>query len=56
VLYMCFLGVKYTIARRGEDGDGRGEADAELFTVISGTSMEDEPPEISGRPEPTPGT
>ena len=56
VLWMTFLGVKYTLARRNEGDGGEGEADAELFTVISGVSLEDEPPEVHPRPDPTPGT
>jgi nitric oxide reductase subunit B len=56
VLWMTFLGVRYTIARYRSGDDGDGEADAELFTVISGVSLEDEPPELEPRAEPTPGT
>ncbi|HMT06186.1 MAG TPA: cbb3-type cytochrome c oxidase subunit I [Solirubrobacterales bacterium] len=56
VLWMTFLGVKYSLARRREGSDEDGDSDADLFTVVSGTSMEDEPPVIEPGAEPTPGT
>jgi len=56
VLWMTFLGVKYTLIRSREGGGGDDEADADLFTVVSGTSLEDEPPEFQSRTDPTPGT
>ncbi|MCB0831272.1 MAG: cbb3-type cytochrome c oxidase subunit I, partial [Solirubrobacterales bacterium] len=56
VLWMTFLGVKYTLIRSREGGGGDDEAGADLFTVVSGTSLEDEPPEFQSRTDPTPGT
>ncbi len=60
-LYITFLGVKYAIKRREQDGQGDDtESMGELFTVVSGPSLDDdspdEPGDGGGRAAPTAGT
>ncbi|MDQ2700964.1 MAG: cbb3-type cytochrome c oxidase subunit I, partial [Actinomycetota bacterium] len=45
-LYITFLGVKYALKRRQQDGpDDGSESMGELFTVVSGPPLDEDPPD-----------
>ena len=60
-VYIAFLGVKYALRGRGQDGpDNEDGHDGDLFTVISGPPLDDDgrdgPADGPGTAAPTPGT
>ncbi|MCO5315497.1 MAG: cbb3-type cytochrome c oxidase subunit I [Solirubrobacterales bacterium] len=59
VLYITFLGVKYAVKAKVSGGGDEGDAESELFTVVSGPALDSEEPDDGpgvGKPAPTPGT